>query len=92
MLCEEIEAFKPVLSTYISKPVKLLEFVVHNNRCTSFPNLFIALRICMTVTVAPEKGSFLKLKLIKTSFVIFNQQERLNSLAFYPLNTKLAKV
>jgi len=45
----------------------------------------------MTVTVAPEKGGFLKLKLIKASFVIFNQQERLNSLAFYPLNPKLAK-
>jgi len=62
-----------------------------NNRCTSFPNLFIAFKIYMTVTVAPEKGGFLKLKLIKTSFEIFNQQERLNNLAFYPLNPKLAK-
>jgi len=79
MLCEEIEAFEPVLSTYISKPVKLFEFVAHNNRCTSFPNLCIALRIYMTVTVAPENGGFLKLKLIETSFEIFNQQERLNS-------------
>jgi len=82
MLCEEIEAFKPVLSTCISKPVKLFEFVAHSNRCTSFPNLFVALRIYMTVTVAPEKGGFLKLKLIKTSFEIFNQQERLSSLSF----------
>jgi len=91
MLCEEIEAFKLVLSTCISKPVKLFEFVADNNRCTSFPNLFIAFRIYITVTVAPEKGGFLKLKLIKTSFEIFNQQERLNNLAFYPLNPKLAK-
>ena len=91
MLCEEIEAFKPVLSTYIRKPVKLFELVAHNNRYASLPNLFIALRIYMTVTVPPENGGFLKLKLIETFFEIFNQQERLNSLAFYPLNPKLGK-
>jgi len=39
--------------------VKLFEFLAHNNRYTSFPNLFIALMIYMTVAVAPEEGVFL---------------------------------
>jgi len=54
MLCEESEAFKPVLSTSIRKLVKLFEFLAHINN-NFFPNLFTALRIYMALTVAPEK-------------------------------------
>jgi len=47
----------------LRKPVKLFEFIAHNNTYTSFPNLFITLRIYMTIpaTVASRK-SFSKLK------------------------------
>jgi len=36
--------------------VKLFEFLAHINSYTLFPNFFIALKIYMTMTVAPEKG------------------------------------
>jgi len=55
MLCEEIEA----ATHKIRKPVKLFEFLPHNNKCNSFLNLFIAVRVYMTVTVPPDKGVFI---------------------------------
>ena len=44
MLCEEIEALKPILPSEIKHPMKMLEFLACNERSTAFPNLFIALR------------------------------------------------
>jgi len=76
MLREEMEAF-------IRKSVELFEFLAHNNRHTSFPNLFITLRIYITisVTLASGKRSFSMLKPIKTYLRSSIQQGRLNILA-----------
>jgi len=43
-----MEAFEPILPNEIQKPVKLFEFLEHNNRYASFPNSFIALMVYMT--------------------------------------------
>ena len=47
MLCEEMEAFEPVLPTEIRKSVKLFEILAHNNKYAS-SKFFIALRVYVT--------------------------------------------
>jgi len=42
-----------------ANPQNCLNISLTFNRRTSYPNLFVALRIYMTVTVASEKGVFL---------------------------------
>ena len=56
MLCEEIEALRPILPSKIQNPIKMLEFLACNNRSTAFPNLFIALRIFLTIPVTVTSG------------------------------------
>ena len=67
MLAEELEALKTFLQPRI-KPYALFEHLIENNKFTTFPNVFIALRIYLTmpITVASGERSFSKLKLIKT--------------------------
>lgn len=93
MLCEEIEALRPILPSKIKTPIKMLEFLACNNRSTAFPNLFIALRIFLTipVTVASGERSFSKLKLIKTYLRSSIQQERLNSLAIISIESDISR-
>ena len=68
LLAEELEALKTFLPTSVAKPQVLFEYLVINNRFTAFPNVFVALRIYLTmpVTVTSGERSFSKLKLIKT--------------------------
>ncbi|GBM06123.1 hypothetical protein AVEN_134591-1 [Araneus ventricosus] len=93
MLCEEIEALKPILPLDIQNPIEILKFFSCNNRSTAFPNLFIALRILLTipVTVASGERSFSKLKLIKTYLRSSIQQERLNSLAIMSIESEISR-
>ena len=89
-----MEAFKAILPTEIRNSMKLFEFLAHNNKYTSFPNVVIALRVYMTiqVTVASRKRSCSKLKVIKTYLRSSVQQERLNIVwRFCPLKPKLAE-
>jgi len=59
-----------------------------SDKAASFPNLFLALRIYLiiTVTVASGKRSFANLKVIKTYLRSSIQQAYLNSVAIIPLN------
>ena len=91
LLCEEVEALKK--SAEIRKPVKLFEFLARNNRYPFFHNLFIALRMYITipVTLASGKRSYSMLRLIKTYLRSSIQQERLNSLKIMSIESKISR-
>ncbi|XP_067143392.1 zinc finger MYM-type protein 1-like [Centruroides vittatus] len=68
MLVEEMEALKSILpSEFFENPFKMFKFLSENDRATAFPNLFIALRIYLTIPVSVASGQrlFSRLKLIK---------------------------
>ena len=92
-MAEELEALKTLLPTSVTKPQSLFEYLLVNNRFTTFPNIFIALRIYLTmpVTVASGERSFSKLKLIKTYLRSTISQERLNNLAMLSVETDITK-
>jgi len=62
------------------------------DKAASFPNLFLVLRIYLTIPVAVACGrkNFAKLKVIKTYLRSSIRQAYLNSLVIIPLNPKLA--
>ena len=92
MLAEELEAPKTFLQPRI-KPYALFEHLIENNIFT-FPNVFIVLRIYLTmlITVASGERSFSKLKLIKTYLRATVSQERLNSLSMLSIESEIAKL
>ena len=92
MLAEELEALKTFLRPRI-EPYALFEHLIENNKFTTFPNVFIALRIYLTmpITVASGERSFSKLKLIKTYLKSTVSQERLNSLSMLSIESEIAK-
>ena len=92
MLAEELEALKTFLQPRI-KPYALFEHLIENNIFRTFPNVFIALRIYLTmpITVASGEKSFSKMKLIKTYLRSTFSQERLNSLSMYSIESEIAK-
>ena len=92
MLAEELEALKTFLQPRI-KPYALFEHLIENNRFTRFSNVFIALRIYLTmpITVASGERSFSKLKLMKTYMRSTVSQERLNSLSMLSIESEIAK-
>ena len=78
MLAEELEALKTFLQPRI-KPYALFEHLIEDYSFTTFPNVFIALRIYVTmpIIVASGERSFSKLKLKKTYLRSTVSQERL---------------
>ena len=71
MLCEELEAFKSIFPDEFQDPVnpeKLSKYFIKSKRHASFPNIFFAVKIFLTILVslASREKSFPKLKLIKT--------------------------
>nr|XP_047133848.1 uncharacterized protein LOC101240817 [Hydra vulgaris] len=56
MLSEEMEAIKPILPVQQQKPKELFKYLACNDRSTAFPNLFIALKILMTIPVTVASG------------------------------------
>ncbi|XP_065642806.1 52 kDa repressor of the inhibitor of the protein kinase-like [Hydra vulgaris] len=93
MLSEEMEAIKPILPVQQQKPKELFKCLACNDRSTAFPNLFIALKVLMTipVTVASVERSFSKLKLIKTYLRSVINQERLNNLALISIESPISR-
>ncbi|XP_047132451.1 uncharacterized protein LOC124811181 [Hydra vulgaris] len=93
MLSEEMKAIKPILPVQQQKPKELFKYLACNDRSTAFPNLFIALKILMTipVTVASGERSFSKLKLIKTYLRSVINQERLNNLALISIESPISR-
>ena len=86
-----IEALKTFLQPRI-KSYALFEHLIESNRFTTFSNVFIVLRIYLTmpITVASGERSFSKLKLIKTYLRSTIAQERLNSLSMLSIACEIA--
>ena len=63
------------------------------HKCTLYPNLWIALRIAVTlpVTVASAERSFSKVKLIKTYLRLTVAEERMSGLAIVSINSEVAQ-
>ncbi|KAL6463249.1 hypothetical protein MHYP_G00276400 [Metynnis hypsauchen] len=72
--------------------LELLTYLHDNSLQEVYPNLWIALRIILTlpVTVASAERSFSKLKLIKTYLRSTMGQERLSGLAVISINAEVA--
>ncbi|CAI5684301.1 unnamed protein product [Oreochromis niloticus] len=73
--------------------LEMLSFLHDNQLQEVYPNLWIALRIALTlpVTVASAERSFSKLKLIKTYLRSSMGQERLSGLAVISINGDVAQ-
>lgn len=74
-------------------PKEVLCMIKNTNSKDLFTNLWVALRVLLTipVTVASAERSFSKLKLIKTYLRSTMAQERLNSLAILAIENNTAK-
>lgn len=83
----------PQVSTTMTTAMEMLHFLHDNQLQEVYPNLWIAVRIALTlpVTVASAERSFSKLKLIKTYLRSSMGQERLSGLAVISINAELAK-
>lgn len=81
-LFDEIKAISSMVPGKLL-PKALIKFILENHYEQSFPNLVIALRILLTLslTVASAERSFSKLKLIKTYLRSNMLQCRLTGLA-----------
>lgn len=73
--------------------LELLTFLHENSLQEVYPNLWVALRVALTlpVTVASAERSFSKLKLIKTYLRSTMGQERLSGLAVISINGEEAQ-
>ncbi|XP_073470341.1 zinc finger MYM-type protein 1-like [Aquarana catesbeiana] len=69
-----------------------LKYLIDNNLTDVYPNIYVALRVILTipVTVASAERSFSKLKLIKTYLRSTMSQERLSALAVLSIERDLA--
>ncbi|KAK7921881.1 hypothetical protein WMY93_008783 [Mugilogobius chulae] len=72
---------------------ELLVFLQEKNLREIYPNLWVALRVAVTipVTVASAERSFSKLKLIKNYLRSTMSQERLNGLALISINQEVSR-
>lgn len=91
-LCNEVQAIARRVPMN-AKPQDVLNFIINNDLKDCAPNLFVALRILLTlpVSVASGERSFSKLKLIKTYIRSTMTQERLEGLATLSIEQELAK-
>jgi hypothetical protein len=91
-LCEEIIALRRRLNMASCDPRSVLEYLCKCNVVELFHNLFVALRILLTlpITVASAERSFSKLKLIKSYLRSQMSQARLVGLATISIEKKIA--
>ncbi|KAJ8717776.1 hypothetical protein PYW07_005706 [Mythimna separata] len=93
MLCDELISLKSFLPDQkVVTPVFVLNFIKDRNLKELYPNVWIALRILLTipVTVASGERSFSKLKLIKTYLRSTISQSRLTNLATLSIENEIA--
>jgi hypothetical protein len=90
-LCNEIEIVRSLYFIKDSCPLEILTFINDNKLQDTLPNLWIALRIMMTipVTTANCKRSFSKLKLIKTYLRSTMTEKRLINLALISIENDI---
>ena len=74
-------------------PRNILDFICSNNLNAALGNLFVSLRILLTlpVSVATAERSFSKMKLIKTYFRSTIAQDRMDGLAMLSIEQAIAK-
>ncbi|XP_034056012.1 uncharacterized protein LOC117535596 [Gymnodraco acuticeps] len=90
-LALEMQNF-PALPKANMTTLELLTFLQEKKMNEVYPNMWVALRIAVTipVTVAAGERSFSKLKLIKTYLRSSMAQERLNGLALISINREVS--
>lgn len=83
----------PDSSKISDSPIDILNYITKKNLQSLFPNLFIALRIFLTlpISVASGERSFSKLKLIKNYLRTSMCQERLSDLAVISIENKICE-
>ncbi|CAL9697629.1 unnamed protein product [Knipowitschia caucasica] len=91
-LASEIRGLPDLPSTKMTA-LELLTFLYENNLQEIYPNLWVGLRVALTlpVTVSSAERSFSKLKLIKTYLRASMGQERLSGLAILSINREIMK-
>ena len=87
-LFSELMILKEVFHNETKGPLEVLNFI---QKVNSFPNVWIAYRILLTIpiTVASAERSFSKLKLIKSFLWSTMSQERLNGLTIISIEKDL---
>lgn len=92
-LLTELDIAKQLFPENVKLPIEAAMFINTNNLQDVMPNLWVALRIMLTIpiTVASSERSFSKLKLIKTYLRSSVSEDRLNSLAILSIENDIAK-
>ncbi|XP_040262252.1 uncharacterized protein LOC121002374 [Bufo bufo] len=92
-LCEELQHIQPTISKDSIRPLEVLQHIQDTQCHDLFPNIWIAMRILLTipVTVANCERSFSKLKLIKTYLRSTMSEDRLSALAILSIESEMAK-
>jgi hypothetical protein len=92
-LFEELQSATSLLPDDVHTPLSVLRFLKLNGLQNVLPNLWISLRILLTIPVTVSSGerSFSKLKLIKTYLRSSMSNERLNSLALLSIENAIAQ-
>ena len=90
-LFSELKVLREVLREEISTPIEVLSYI---KTLDSFPNVYIAYRILLTipVTVATAERSFSKLKLLKSYLKSTMLQDRLNELAILSIESEVLEL
>ena len=91
-LFEELKTMIPNLPNFIIDVKQLLSYITENSLKEIYPNIYIVIRILLTIPVstASAKRSFSKLKLIKNYLRSTMGQERLSALAVLSIESDLA--
>lgn len=91
-LYEELQTMIPNLPDFIKDVKQLLQYVTENNLKEIYPNIYIVIRILLTVPVstASAERSFSKLKLIKNYLRSTMGQQRLSALAVLSIEADTA--
>ena len=79
--------------TFLTRPRVILDYLCGMGLVALFPNVYVALRILLTlpITVASAERSFSKLKLIKTYLRSTMSQDRLVDLATISIESTIAE-
>ncbi|KAL5170112.1 Zinc finger MYM-type protein 1 [Glycine soja] len=90
-LFSKLKVLREVLREEISTPIEVLSYI---KTLDSFPNIYIAYRILLTisVTVATIERSFSKLKLLKSYLKSTMLQDRLNGLAILSIESEVLEL
>lgn len=91
-LYEELQIMIPNLPNFITDVKQLLQYITHNNLKEIYPNIYIVIRILLTIPIstASAERSFSKLKLIKNYLRSTMSQERLSAVAILSIEADIA--